>query len=89
MLGGSLGSTGSKSLGYDEGIKLGSTSGKLFANILENIDGITLDLDIGAELGFLYGSFDFSNVGNLKGSFLRYSLVSTDGKLFVYDKLPL
>ena len=40
-------------LGSDEGIKLGSTYGKVLDTILGNVDGITLGLDIGTKLGFL------------------------------------
>ena len=48
-------------IGYNEGIKLGSTDGKVFGTILGNLYRITLDLDIGTNLGFLDGSFDGSN----------------------------
>ena len=55
MLGGSLESTDGKFIGYDEGIKLGSTDGKVLGTILESVDEITLGLDIGTYLGFLDG----------------------------------
>ena len=40
-------STDSKVLGSDEGIKLGSTGGKLLGTILGDTDVITLGLDVG------------------------------------------
>ena len=33
-------------LGSDEGIKLGSTDGKVIDTILVNVDGITLEVDV-------------------------------------------
>ena len=42
MLVGSLGYTDVKLLGYDEGIKLRYTDGKVVGNILGNVDRITL-----------------------------------------------
>ena len=60
-----MGYTDGKVLGYDEGIKMGSTDDKFFGNILGNVDIITLGLYIGTELGFLDGSFDGSNEGNI------------------------
>ena len=65
MLGGSLLSTYDKALRSEKGIKLGSTDVKVLGTILVNIDGITLGLDIGTELGSLDGSFYGSNDGNL------------------------
>ena len=56
-----MGYTDGKVLGYDEGIKMGSTDDKVFGNIIGNVDIITLGLYIGTELGFLDGSFDGSN----------------------------
>ena len=53
MIGGSLGSTDGKVLGYDEVIKLASTDGKLLVTILGNVDGITLGIYIGTELSSL------------------------------------
>ena len=47
FLGDSLGSTDNKVLGSDEGIKLGSSGGKLLVIIPVNVDGITLGLDVG------------------------------------------
>ena len=62
--------TDGKVLGSDEGIKLEYTDVKVFGNILGNVDIITLGLDIGTELGFLNGSFDGYNEGNLEGFLL-------------------
>ena len=44
LLGDSLGYTGGKVLGYDEGIKLGLSGGKVFGTILGNVYGITWNL---------------------------------------------
>ena len=44
---------------FDEGIKLGLFDGKVLGTILGNADGITLRLDVGTELGYLDGSFDY------------------------------
>ena len=70
LLGGSLRYNYGKVIVYVEGIKLGCNDGKVFGIILGNVDRITLGLDIGTELGFLYGPFDGSNEGNLEGLFL-------------------
>ena len=40
-------------LGYDEVIKLGYTGGKILGAILEDLDVITLGIDVGTELGSL------------------------------------
>ena len=70
MLGYSLGSTYSKVIGSDEGIKLESTDVKVLGYILGNVDIITLGIDIGTEMGSLDGSFDGSNDGNIEGLLL-------------------
>ena len=72
-------------LGSDDGIKLGSTYGKVLGTKLGSVYGITLDLDVGTELGSLDGSFDASNDGKLEGLLIVDSLVSTDGKVLVSD----
>ena len=54
-------------LGSDEGIKLGSTDGKVLSTIRVNVDGIILGLDVGTELGSLDGSVDGFNDGKLEG----------------------
>ena len=61
----SLGYTYGKVLGSDEGIKLGLFDDKVLGNILVNVDGITLRLDIGTELGSLDVYFDGYNDDNL------------------------
>ena len=73
-------------LGSDEGIKLGSTDGKLFGTILLNVYIITFRIDIGTDLGSLYGSFDGSNYGNLWGVLIEDSLGYIDGKVFGSDE---
>ena len=57
-------------LGYDEGRKLGLSSGKVIGAILVNIDITTLGLDIGTDLGSLYGSFDGTNDDKFEGIFI-------------------
>ena len=86
LLGDSLVFTDGKVLGYDEGIKLGSTHGKLLATIFADVDEITLGIDVGPELGHLGGSFDTSNDGNHQGLLLGVSLVPTGGKVIVSDQ---
>ena len=44
-------------LRYDEDIKLRSTDGKVIGNIFLYIDGITLGIYVGIDLGSLHGSF--------------------------------
>ena len=61
----SLEYTDGKVYGSYEGIKLVCIDGKVLGSILVNVDRITLGLDIGTELGFLYGSFDGFNKGRL------------------------
>ena len=61
-----MGYTDSKLIGSDEGIKLGYIDSKLIRTIVENVDGITLRIDFGTELGSLYLSFDSYNFGNFR-----------------------
>ena len=70
MLGGSLRYTNGKALGSNEVIKLGYTVGKLLGTILGNVDGITLELDVGIEMGSLYRSFDGDDDNKLEGILL-------------------
>ena len=42
----------------------------MLVTLLGNIDGTTFVLDVGTELGHLYGSFDGSNYDKLEGLFL-------------------
>ena len=65
----------------DEGIKMGLFYGEVIGTILEDSDGIVLGIDVGTELGYLYGSFGDSTDGNLEGLLLVGSLVSTDDKV--------
>ena len=59
---------------YDEVIKLGSTDGKWFDSILGNLHGITLVVDVGTDLVYIYVSFDGSNDKKLEGLLLGDSL---------------
>ena len=43
--------------------------------ILYNVDGITLGIDVGTEMGFLDESFDDSNDGNIMSLLIGDSLV--------------
>ena len=86
MLGESLVYTDGKLFGSDEGIRLGSTDGKVLGTILGNVDGITLGLDAGKEPGSLDGSFDDYNDGKLEGLFLGESLVYPKNKVFGSDE---
>ena len=52
-------------LGSDEGIKLVISDGKMLDNILLNVDGIKLGLDVVTELGSLDRLFDCYNHGNI------------------------
>ena len=87
MIGCSLVSTDDKVLCSDEGIKLGSTDGKVLGNILVNVYGITLGLDVATELGFLEEFFDYFNDGNIEALFLGSSLGSSDGKVLGSDEV--
>ena len=58
-------------IGSDEGIKLRSTVGKVLGTILVYVDGITLEIDVGTELGSLDGSFDGYNDDNIEGLLLE------------------
>ena len=73
-------------IGSDEGIKLGSTDSKLLGAILEHINGITLGLDVGTNMGYLDGSNDCTNYGTLEGLLLGDSPVYTDGNVFGSDE---
>ena len=66
LLGCSLGYSHFKVLGSDEGIKLGSTDGNVFFNLLVNLDVIIFGINVGTELIYLDGSFDGSNDGNIE-----------------------
>ena len=66
MHGGSLGYTGGKVLGFGKCIKLGISGDKVLGNILGNIDEITLELDVGTDLGSVDVYLDVSNYVNLE-----------------------
>ena len=65
MLEDSVQYTDGKVLGYDEVIKVGYTNGKIIANILVNVDGISFGIDFVTELGSCGGYFFGSNYGKL------------------------
>ena len=54
--------------------------------ILANVDGITLDIDVGTGPSSLDGLFDGYNYGKLEGLLLVGSLGSTDGKVLGSDE---
>ena len=76
-----MGYTDGKVLGYDEGIKLGSTYGKVIDTILGDEDGIKIWIDVGTDLVSLDEPFDGSNDGKFEVLLPGDSLVSTDGKV--------
>ena len=85
MLGVYLGYIYGKVIVSDKGIKMGSTDSKVLGNILENIDEITLGLDVGTEMGCLDRPFDGSNYGKFEVLLLGDSMVYTDGKVLGSD----
>ena len=52
-------------LGSDEGIKMGFFDGEVLVNIIGNVDGITLGIDVRTDLVSLDEYFDGCNGGNL------------------------
>ena len=54
--------------------------------VLENVDGITIEIDVESELDSLYGSSNFSYDIMLQGLLIRYSLGSIDGKMIGSNK---
>ena len=56
--------------GSGEIINLGYYGGKVVGTILGNIDRIALGIDVGIELGYLYGLFDGYNYVNSEVFFL-------------------
>ena len=70
MHGGSLGYTGGKVLGFGKCIKLGISGDKVLGNILGNMYGITLGIDIETWVVSINGSFDFSNDSKFEGLLL-------------------
>ena len=61
-----LGYTDDKVCGYNEGIEMVSTDVKVLGTLLWDVDEITLEVDVGTDMGFLDGSFDGSNDINLE-----------------------
>ena len=53
----------------------------MLGTTLGYVNGITLEIDVGIELGSLDGSFDDSNYGKLEGILILDSLGSDDGKV--------
>ena len=62
-----MGYINGKIIGYDEFIKVGFTDGIVLSTILGDVDGITLELDVGTWLGSSDGSFDGYNNGMFEG----------------------
>ena len=73
-------------IGSSKFIKLVSTDVKVLGTIFVYADVIILGLDIGTEIGSLYGYFDSSNDGKLDILFLGYSLVYNGGKVLGSDE---
>ena len=86
MFGDLLVYTDGKLHGSDEGIKLGSTDGKLIVTIHENTYRSIIELNVGKCISSLDISFDCSNDANIEGLFLGDSLKSTDGKVLGSDE---
>ena len=61
-------------LGFDEGIKLGLSDGKVIGTILGNVDGIKIGLDVETNLGSVDGSIVGSNDVKLEGLLIVGSL---------------
>ena len=72
--------------GTNVGNYLGFSDGKVLGTILVIVDRITPRIDIITDLGYLDGSFDGYNDGNIEGFFFGYSLVYTDGKVLGSDE---
>ena len=58
----------------------------MLVTIIRNLYVITLGIDIGTDMGYLYGSSGVSNDVNIEGLLLGDSLGSTDGKLLGSDE---
>ena len=74
-----------KVLGFDQSINVVLSDGKLLCTVLKNLDGFTLEIGVGTELGSLDGSFDCSNDVNIEGLFIGDSVGSADGKVLGSD----
>ena len=73
-------------LGSFEVIKLVSTNSKVLGTILEDIDEITLGIDIETYLSSLYGSFDASNDVKLEVLYRGDPTGSIDSEVFCFDE---
>ena len=72
--------------GSGEGRKMGIFDSKVLGTILGNVHIITLGIDIGTELGSLYGAFDGSNYCKVEVLLIGYTLGSDEGiKLVLSD----
>ena len=80
------GSTDGKVLVSDEKVKLRFTDGKVIDTLFENVYGITLSLDVGTDLGYLYRSFDGYNDSKIEGILLGGSMKSTYVKALESDE---
>ena len=78
--------TEDKVLGYDEGIKLVLSYGKVIGTLLVNVDVIIRGIDVGTDLGSLYGSFDGSIYGKLEDLFRAGRFGSTIDKNIGFDE---
>ena len=65
---------------------MGIYDGKVIGTILGDVDVITLGIDVGTELCYLYGSFDGSNYGKIEGLLPGDSLEYTEGKVLGYNE---
>ena len=79
LLGESLAFADGKILGYDEGIKLGSTDGIVFVSILGNAEGIVLVFVVGTDMEYL----DVSLMVLMMGSLKAYCLVTNSDLMMV------
>ena len=61
-----MGSTNGKLLGFDEGIKLVLSGGKVLVTIVGSVDVITPGIDFVTKLGSLGRFFDGSNANNIE-----------------------
>ena len=86
MILGILGSTDSKLLGSDEGLKLGSTDVKVLCTILGDKNGIMILVDVGTDLGSIEGLYYGSNDVNIEGLLIGGTLRSTHGKVLDSDE---
>ena len=72
-------------LGFDSGIKPGSSDGKIIGTVFLNVDGIILGIDIGTDMGSLDVFFDGFNYVELDNLLLGGSMGYTDIKMIASD----